>query len=162
MLDMWWYWRRQSAIVNVKFCVVDGTIRTSTVLQNVRKWPSLKKGEITISRIFLPLCNIVQWLTIHKFVFNYILHLRLYFTISRILKRDIYNITHCFALFYNITLLSPAMLRIHGQHGTPSRNNPPRSSTLIAPPCHTYATNIIITHFTCVVRLLSIILWVWS
>jgi hypothetical protein len=115
-------------------------------------------GEITISRIFLPLCNIVQWLTIHKFVFNYILHLQLYFTISRILKRCIYNITHYFALFYYITRLSPSMLNLHVQHGTPSRNIHPRWSTLIAPPCHTCATNIIVTHFTCVVCLFIIIL----
>ena len=29
---------------------------------------------------------------------------------------------HSFAIFYYITLLSPAMLDLHGQHGTPSRN----------------------------------------
>ena len=54
--------------------------------------------------------------------------------------------------------LSPAMLDLHPQHGTPSRNIHPRWTTLIAPPCHTYTSNIIITHFTCVVRLSIIML----
>ena len=49
MIDMWWYWRRWLAIVNVKFCVADGTRCTLTVLQNVRKLPSFKKDRLVIN-----------------------------------------------------------------------------------------------------------------
>ena len=49
MIDMWWYWRRWLASVNVKFCVADGTRCTLTVLQNVRKSPSLNKDRFVIN-----------------------------------------------------------------------------------------------------------------
>ena len=119
-----------------------------------QKFPQ-KMLQVLLKQVLFP---VRVGLTIHKFVFYYILHLQLYFTISRILKRDIYNIMHGFAPFYYIMLLSPAMPDLHGRHGTPSRNIHPRWSTLIAPPCRTYATNIIISHFTCFFRSLSVIL----
>ena len=49
-VDVSRYWRRQSAIVDVEFCVGgDGIECTSTVLQNVRKWPSLINDRFVVN-----------------------------------------------------------------------------------------------------------------
>ncbi len=50
-------------------------------------------GEITISHIFPPLYNIVQWHTIYKFNFCYLLILHFNITISRICKAA-FTISH--------------------------------------------------------------------
>ena len=53
-VDVSKYWQRQSAIVDVEFCVGDGIECTSTVLQNVRKWPSLINDRFVVNYRYPP------------------------------------------------------------------------------------------------------------
>lgn len=78
-----------------------------------------------------------------------------YFDISRLqyhtFLSSINNITHHFVILYYITILSPAFLDLHRQHGgTPSRNIRPKWWTIIATrPWHGYQFDFIITKWKC-------------
>ena len=64
-----------------------------SLIKDFASGPSLIKGEITKSRIFQPLFNIVQWPSIYNFTLYYITDLLLTFTISRIHLFIYYYIT---------------------------------------------------------------------